>query len=1053
MEEDNSKKTGPQSRNIEQIIRERELLDQILEKEFRKKMAILFTDVCGYTQYMDTRGDISGRAWIQKHHNIVLPLIEKHEGSVLSIMGDGVMASFSTTLSAVKASVAIQKGLDKYNSEADPADAIHVRIGINTGMILVDKDHIAGGVVNVASRIETQAGQDQILISKPVYEEVRGSEDVLCRLYGEVSVKGKAEPLELYRVVWQDEDIAPSAEPRVRAREVRAEKKARPPLKVLQLEITREEDHLKISVSEQSAGEVSTIRHYEEIPVSMDKIGTRCREIVETLNSANRRGRLTREVLMKLREIGQVFRDELFTLDVKEKVRETKAGHLILNLDDQLVHVPWELLHDGKEFLCQRFSMGRSVKTRQTISGSKTRLLARPLKMLILADPRGDLKGAYQEGTQIRNYMDRERESISVSLRSDDITPDYIREKIRNFDLVHFAGHADYNPQNPGESGWRLTRGIIKSQDIIKMAGTAAMPALIFSNACQSARTEEWSIREYFQDEIFGLANAFVLGGVKHYVGTFWEILDEPSSLFALEFYKNLLSGMTVGEAIRLARLELIKQYGEETIVWASYLLYGDPTSNYMDQIEKSEVQEEEEAPAVMPSEAEVRAREEVLDFAEKEAKRKKAGWLAAAAGIIVLASVLLFGYPGFLRKDTSKYEKAALTYYQEGNFDKALNACETLESKNSQIRLAYLIRGNVYLRMGNLNAAEAAFQKALKATKGTDLQKAGALIGLGRIASIRKKTDAALEYYQQATVAAPNSRVGYLSQALLLDDKGRYDEALDLLGKARELAPEDHLIAAITNETRKKLALARDQEKQERIDRLVKELLETMKSPARALPSDGWTSPPLTMWLMDFKAQGYSIQEGEERLLVSGITDQLIQHSRAQIVERALLDRLLEELKLGTSKLIDRSTALSLGKILAARLILPGQLIYSGPQTQVSMRLIETETGRITATVNESFGSAVPASVMTEKLSKKLLEKLTKLYPLRGKISEVMGEEVKINIGQKSRVQIGQHFKVIDEDVILEVISVHPDTSLAKVAKGESPLTKGLHVQAYDDG
>jgi adenylate cyclase len=171
MEEDNSKKTGPQSRNIEQIIRERELLDQILEKEFRKKMAILFTDVCGYTQYMDTRGDISGRAWIQKHHNIVLPLIEKHEGSVLSIMGDGVMASFSTTLSAVKASVAIQKGLDKYNSEADPADAIHVRIGINTGMILVDKDHIAGGVVNVASRIETQAGQDQILISKPVYEE------------------------------------------------------------------------------------------------------------------------------------------------------------------------------------------------------------------------------------------------------------------------------------------------------------------------------------------------------------------------------------------------------------------------------------------------------------------------------------------------------------------------------------------------------------------------------------------------------------------------------------------------------------------------------------------------------------------------------------------------------------------------------------------------------------------------------------------------------------------------------------------------------------------
>ena len=198
----------------------------------------------------------------------------------------------------------------------------------------------------------------------------------------------------------------------------------------------------------------------------------------------------------------------------------------------------------------------------------------------------------------------------------------------------------------------------------------------------------------------------------------------------------------------------------------------------------------------------------------------------------------------------------------------------------------------------------------------------------------------------------------------------------------------------------------------------------------------------------MHFKTQGYSIQEGEERLLVSGITDQLIQHSRVQVVERALLDKLLEELKLGTSKLIDRNTALSLGKIMAARLILPGQLIYAGPQTQVSVRLIETETGRITAAVNESFGSAVPASVLTEKLSKKLLEKLKKLYPLRGKISEVRGDEIKLNIWKKVGVRVGELFKVINKDLTLEVISVQHDVSLAKVAKGEGVPQEGLRVE-----
>ena len=1053
MGEDKKREEGAKSSNIEEILRERERLDRELQKKFKKEVTILFTDICGYTQYIDTRGDISGRAMLQKHNDIVLPLVEKHEGVVIKTIGDAVMATFSTPLAAVKASMAIQNGLDEHNLEAETADSIHVRIGINMGKALVDETDVYGDVVNVASRIQSQAGQDEILISRNVYDQVSESEDILCRFHGTAQVKGKAEELELYRVIWRDEDIVLSAEPKVRAHEIEAVKEVKKPLKVLQLEVAREENRLKISAHEQVAGEESTIRHYEEMPVSIDRIETRCHEIVETLNNANRRGRVTREVLVKLREIGQVFSDELFTANVKEKVKESKADHLILNLDDRLVHVPWELLHDGQKFLCNRFNMGRLVRTRQTVLSSRGRVLAHPLKVLILADPRGDLKGAYSEGTQIRDYMDRDKDLINASLRSDNITPDFIREKIRNFDLIHFAGHADYNPQNPGESGWLLTGGTLKARDIIKMSGTATMPALIFSNACQSARTEEWALKEYFQNEIFGLANAFILAGVKHYVGTFWEILDEPSSHFALEFYKNLLSGTTVGEAIRLARLALINKYGEETIVWGSYLLYGDPTFNYIEQVKGTISKEEPELPSVAPSEMGVRAPEEVIDFAEKEAKKKNRAWLVMAAVILILASVLLWGYPGFFKKDTLKYETAALTYYNEGNFEEALNACKTLEDKNPQVRLTYLIRGDVFLREGKLDSAEEAYQKALKATKGTDLQKAKAFIGFGRIASIRKQTDEALNYYRNATEAAPNSGLGYMSQALLLEDRGSYKEAMDLLGKAQKLAPKDHAVAAITKETRKKVALAQDQEKQDRINRMVKELLETMDSPPRALPSDGWTSLPLTMWIRDFGTQGYSLQEGEERLLASGITDQLIQHSRIQLVERALLDKLLDELKLGTSKLVDRSTALSLGRILAARLMLSGQVVYSGPQTQVSMRLIETETGCITAAVNESSASSVPASILTEKLSRQLLEKLKKLYPLRGKISEVKGEEIMLNIGQKAGVLVGQQLKVVDEDVTLKVISAQQDTSLARIATGEGPLTKGLRVEGLDEG
>ena len=276
----------------------------------------------------------------------------------------------------------------------------------------------------------------------------------------------------------------------------------------------------------------------------------------------------------------------------------------------------------------------------------------RPLRMLVIADPMGDLKDACKEGTQIQEYMAPYKNYIHVVVRSKDITPAFIQEKMQYFDLVHFAGHADYHHENPEQSGWGLTKGTFTARDIMQMAASSTMPTLIFSNACQSARTENWALKEHFQDEIFGLANAFLLTGVKHYVGTFWEMLDEPSSRFALEFYKNLLSGMTTGEAIKEARLSLIKEYGEETIAWASYLLYGDPTSNYMDQIKVTAAEEEQILAAESPSEERIRAREKEAfgGSVVTEIIKKTAAWWVLATGVALFSLLMLIFFLIFQR-------------------------------------------------------------------------------------------------------------------------------------------------------------------------------------------------------------------------------------------------------------------------------------------------------------------------------------------------------------------------------------------------------------------
>jgi class 3 adenylate cyclase/CHAT domain-containing protein/tetratricopeptide (TPR) repeat protein len=1055
MGKDGDKTRKPHSEKMAKLLQERARLDQILQEKFRKKMAILFTAVCDANRYMATKGDISGQAWLQRHHDIVFAAIENHGGKVENLVGDGVVASFSNILSSARAAVAIQEGLWKNNIETDsPEDEIHVRIGINAGNILQDDNLIAGDVVNVASRIEGLAERDQILISEAVYEEVRGRKDIHCRFHDIKQVKGKRDPLRLYQVFWKDEDIALLSEPKGGEAEKPISGEGKRPQSLFRIEVALEGRHIRICANEQAIGEEETVYQYERLRVPLEKIQSRNQELVEILSSANQKGKIIPEVMTKLKEIGQVLSDELFTKNVKDKVRITSADHLILDLDERLVHIPWELLHDGTEFLCQRFSMGRSVRTRQQIFREKGRLMAKPFDMLILADPLGDLNGASLEGKQMRDFLEGHVDSVTVSLLTGNITSDTVREKIRNYDLVHFAGHADYVQEDPGQSGWRLLDGTMRAEEIKKMAGAARMPALIFSNACQSARAGQLVLRETFQKEIFGLANAFILAGVKHYVGTFWDIMDESSRHFSLCFYKQLLSGVTVGHAIRESRRISLRKYGDASILWASYVLYGDPTFNYMDQSRKNDLSRGAVSSHVhMPSsptlEPKVRAEKAEVPFSGEEYRGKKHHWLYASLGILALLSTLLWGYLGFLRSDSATYERAVLACYQAGDIEKALKTSKILVEKMPQGGLGYLIQGNIYLRKGNLDEAEERYQSVLKASRSSDSERAQSLVGLGRIASIRKKTDEALNYYRSAILKDPQNVSAYQSQAALLDEKGDYQNALVLFTKAQELAPRDPSFPQLINRIDEKLSLMRDREKKERIDRMVRELLDSKESAVNPLPSDEWTSTPLTLWITDFRVQGYSIKEREEKFITAGMLEYMLRFGRVNLVERAILDRLLEELKLGTSDLVDRTTALALGKLMAAKLILFGQIQYLGSQILVSARLIETETGRIRATLNQSFGNAVPTSVISESLSTTLSKDLGRLYPLRGKISALEGGQIELNIGEEEGVRRGLRFRVIGGDKVLEITAVRPNQSSAKIISGIGSIYKGTCVEA----
>ncbi|UCG78859.1 MAG: CHAT domain-containing protein, partial [Nitrospirota bacterium] len=497
--------------DLEKLLRDRDKLDEALH-QMREKVSVMFTDIKGSTDYFEKWGDIEGRLMVQRCNDIILPLIEKYGGIVKSI-GDGLMAFYRDSESAVRTAIEIQQGLHDFNRGKDDKNQLHLRIGINSGVAFVENNDVSGDVVNVASRVESQADVNSIFITRTAYEDVKDSDDIICRFVGARQLKGKQDQVKLYKVVWSDEVVTADV--------VRGETALKPlpavDEKVFNLEFQSEGEKIRVKSREGIKGEASTIQSYEEATISMGKANEYSNKIVDLLKRANRSGKVSKDILNSLKESGQLLYDELFPAKTKEQLNSTELDTLILNIDDRLIHIPWELVYDGKEFMCQKFNMGRVVSTRQELKG-KRRDVHIPLKMLIVADPQNNLAASYNEGVRLRDKLDEREDLMNVSFKSASVKNDFMKSKLRYFDLLHYAGHADYNKDNPSESGFLLEDGKLKAKDVLGMAGQTPLPSFVFSNACHSGQTEEWKMEEEYE-KVYGLANAFLIAGVRHYLG------------------------------------------------------------------------------------------------------------------------------------------------------------------------------------------------------------------------------------------------------------------------------------------------------------------------------------------------------------------------------------------------------------------------------------------------------------------------------------------------------------------------------------------------------
>lgn len=204
----------PTPSRIEDLIRERLRLDQELDR-FQRLLTILYVDIVGSTRFYDEHGNAAGLVMVQKCLDLLMPIIESQRGIIVKTIGDAILARFDSVEDSIHGALKMVRTLEQRNRGRARTDEIHIHVGINYGPCLLKDNDVFGDVVNVAARIEGAAGVDEIVVSPSVYEQISQLPDIRVRKKSSgVELKGKAAKLDLYTVLWQEQESAGPAPPR-----------------------------------------------------------------------------------------------------------------------------------------------------------------------------------------------------------------------------------------------------------------------------------------------------------------------------------------------------------------------------------------------------------------------------------------------------------------------------------------------------------------------------------------------------------------------------------------------------------------------------------------------------------------------------------------------------------------------------------------------------------------------------------------------------------------------------------------------------------------------
>ena len=253
-----------------------------------------------------------------------------------------------------------------------------------------------------------------------------------------------------------------------------------------------------------------------------------------------------------------------------EELDRQNISTLLFAPDAGLRSLPFAALHDGEQFLVERFSLGVTPSINLTDT-QYVDLRSAPVLAMGASE--------FGEGLSPLPAVPVELESIAGTERSteillnDEFTVDQLRTaRDRNpAPIVHLATHGEFNSTQPLQGALALTPdaqndGFLTAAEILEQPLQASLAIL---SACDTGRGRITG------DGVIGLSRSFMAAGVPQVVVSLWQVPDQQTADLMIDFHTERLKQGNTPQALREAMLSAIATYPDDPALWAAFVQVG----------------------------------------------------------------------------------------------------------------------------------------------------------------------------------------------------------------------------------------------------------------------------------------------------------------------------------------------------------------------------------------------------------------------------------------------------------------------------------------------